>query len=116
MSVLEGGYSIQGGIVSAFARSVAAHVRALAQPTAEGYDSAKAQEELKEFWAARRKRLEEEAREAREKEAAMLAAAAAAGELDPIAAAAAMAAVTDGAGGDGAVVSPDSCAPATGTV
>jgi hypothetical protein len=30
MSALEGGYRIQGGPVSAFARSVAAHVRALA--------------------------------------------------------------------------------------
>ena len=29
MSVLEGGYRIQGGIVSAFGRSVAGHVRAL---------------------------------------------------------------------------------------
>ena len=29
VSALEGGYRIQGGIVSAFARSVAAHVRAL---------------------------------------------------------------------------------------
>lgn len=29
VSVLEGGYRIQGGIVSAFARSVAGHVRAL---------------------------------------------------------------------------------------
>ena len=32
MSVLEGGYRIQGGPVSAFARSVAAHVHALAEP------------------------------------------------------------------------------------
>jgi hypothetical protein len=32
VSVLEGGYRIQGGIVSAFARSVAAHVRALMDP------------------------------------------------------------------------------------
>ena len=29
VSVLEGGYRIQGGLVSAFARSVAAHVDAL---------------------------------------------------------------------------------------
>ena len=33
VSVLEGGYRIQGNVVSAFARSVAAHVRALAEPT-----------------------------------------------------------------------------------
>lgn len=32
VSALEGGYRIQGGIVSAFARSVAAHVRALSAP------------------------------------------------------------------------------------
>ena len=32
VSALEGGYRIQGGIVSAFARSVASHVRALSQP------------------------------------------------------------------------------------
>ena len=30
--MLEGGYRIQGGLVSAFARSVAAHVAALKQP------------------------------------------------------------------------------------
>ena len=32
MSALEGGYRIQGKIVSAFARSVAAHVGALSEP------------------------------------------------------------------------------------
>ena len=32
VSALEGGYRIQGRIVSAFGRSVAAHVRALAEP------------------------------------------------------------------------------------
>lgn len=32
VSALEGGYRIQGGIVSAFARSVAAHVQALSAP------------------------------------------------------------------------------------
>jgi acetoin utilization deacetylase AcuC-like enzyme len=32
VSALEGGYRIQGKIVSAFARSVAAHVRALMEP------------------------------------------------------------------------------------
>ena len=32
VSALEGGYRIQGKIVSAFARSVAAHVRALSEP------------------------------------------------------------------------------------
>lgn len=33
MSALEGGYRIQGGVVSAFARSVASHVRALSGPS-----------------------------------------------------------------------------------
>jgi len=33
VSALEGGYRIQGGVVSAFARSVASHVRALTAPT-----------------------------------------------------------------------------------
>ena len=33
VSALEGGYRIQGGVVSAFARSVAGHVRALSAPT-----------------------------------------------------------------------------------
>jgi hypothetical protein len=32
VSALEGGYNINGALVSAFARSVAAHVRALAEP------------------------------------------------------------------------------------
>ena len=32
VSALEGGYRIQGKIVSAFSRSVAAHVRALCEP------------------------------------------------------------------------------------
>jgi hypothetical protein len=31
VSVLEGGYNINGGVVSAFARSVEAHVRGLAE-------------------------------------------------------------------------------------
>ena len=35
VSVLEGGYRIQGEAVSAFARSVAAHVHALAEPNAQ---------------------------------------------------------------------------------
>eukprot|EP00887_Chlorella_sp_A99_P002366 scaffold10.g2366.t1 len=38
VSVLEGGYRIQGALVSAFARSVAAHVRALAEPNNQVWD------------------------------------------------------------------------------
>ena len=33
VSALEGGYRVQGGVVSAFARSVASHVRALSGPS-----------------------------------------------------------------------------------
>ena len=38
VSVLEGGYKIQGRVVSAFARSVAAHVRAMAEPNGQAWD------------------------------------------------------------------------------
>ena len=38
VSILEGGYRIQGGVVSAFARSAAAHVGALAQPSHQRFD------------------------------------------------------------------------------
>lgn len=59
VSVLEGGYRIQGGPVSAFARSVAAHVRALSEPHAARYDPAEARYE-REY--ERRKRAEAEAK------------------------------------------------------
>ena len=38
MSVLEGGYNLQGSIVSPFARSVAAHVRALGEEHSQQWD------------------------------------------------------------------------------
>ena len=66
VSVLEGGYRIQGGLVSAFARSVASHVRALADPHLQVWDPKDAQWERE-----REKRLREEAQAKRE--AAMLA-------------------------------------------
>jgi len=40
VSVLEGGYRVQGRIVSAFGRSVAAHVRALSSGSTETWDTA----------------------------------------------------------------------------
>eukprot|EP00798_Chlamydomonas_sp_ICE-L_P028698 gene28699-31863_t len=43
VSVLEGGYNLRGGIVSAFARSVAAHVRALVDDHGQEWDPADAQ-------------------------------------------------------------------------
>ena len=42
VSCLEGGYRIQGGVVSAFARSVAAHVHALCDTHAAKWDPAEA--------------------------------------------------------------------------
>ena len=45
VSVLEGGYRIQGGIVSPFARSVAAHVRALGQANMKKWNSQEAKYE-----------------------------------------------------------------------
>ena len=43
MSALEGGYNLKGGLVSAFARSVAAHVRALADGNRHAWDPKDAQ-------------------------------------------------------------------------
>ncbi len=40
VSVLEGGYNLRGGLVSAFARSVAAHVRALVEDNKQAWDPA----------------------------------------------------------------------------
>jgi len=56
VSVLEGGYRIQGNVVSAFARSVAAHVRALAEPNLQVWDPADSK-----FEREREKRLRAEA-------------------------------------------------------
>lgn len=56
VSVLEGGYRIQGNVVSAFARSVAAHVRALAEPNLQMWDPADSK-----FEREREKRLRAEA-------------------------------------------------------
>lgn len=64
ISVLEGGYRIQGGPVSAFGRSVAAHVRALFQPNAEKYDAESSRAEFNAELRVRR-----EIRERREAEA-----------------------------------------------
>jgi acetoin utilization deacetylase AcuC-like enzyme/ankyrin repeat protein len=57
VSVLEGGYRIQGGLVSAFARSVASHVRALAEPHSQVWDPQDAHWERQ-----REKQLREEAK------------------------------------------------------
>lgn len=65
VSVLEGGYRIQGNIVSAFARSVASHVRALAENNLQEWDPADAK-----FEREREKRLRAEAEAKRQAEAA----------------------------------------------
>lgn len=43
VSVLEGGYNTRGGLASAFARSAAAHVRALAEPHTQAWDAREAE-------------------------------------------------------------------------
>lgn len=64
VSVLEGGYRIQGNIVSAFSRSVAAHVRAMAEPNHQEWDPLDAKWERE-----REKRLRAEAEARRQAEA-----------------------------------------------
>jgi ribosomal subunit interface protein len=79
VSVLEGGYRIQGNVVSAFARSVAAHVRALAEPNLQVWDPADSK-----FEREREKRLraEAEAKAKRRAEEARVQAEAAQAEKD----------------------------------
>ena len=91
VSVLEGGYNLQGGLTSAFARSVAAHVRALAEPCGQAWDPMEAAIERE----AERKRREERA--AKAAEAAARAAANAAAVHSALAAAAAELAADGGA-------------------
>ncbi len=67
VSVLEGGYRTQGGSVSAFARSVAAHVRALGESSAHKYDPEEGRQDRE---AELRK--EQALREAREREMAQI--------------------------------------------
>ena len=67
VSVLEGGYRTQGGSVSAFARSVAAHVRALGESSAHKYDPEEGHQDRE---AELRK--EQALREAREREKAQI--------------------------------------------
>jgi acetoin utilization deacetylase AcuC-like enzyme/ankyrin repeat protein len=63
ISVLEGGYRVHGGPASAFGRSVAAHVRALSNPSAERYDGVAERDALHAFWARRaREQAEAQAR------------------------------------------------------
>ena len=62
--MLEGGYRIQGNIVSAFSRSVAAHVRAMAEPNHQEWDPLDAKWERE-----REKRLRAEAEARRQAEA-----------------------------------------------
>lgn len=67
VSVLEGGYRIQGNVVSAFARSVAAHVRALAEPNLQVWDPMDSK-----FERDREKRLRAEAEAKRRAEEARI--------------------------------------------
>ena len=101
ISVLEGGYRIQGGVVSAFGRSVAAHLRVMFRENKEGWSAEACQKELN--YELKQRRLHKEAQEAARaaaleaararEEAAILAAQQAAMEGGEEAAAAAAAAV-----------------------
>jgi hypothetical protein len=116
VSVLEGGYNINGGLVSAFARSVAAHVRGLAEPHSQAWDP---QEPHIEREIERRRQQERAAKVAAKRAAAlerqkraMAAAAAAAVQGDAAATAAAVAAAKDGAAADGGEQGKDAAAGA----
>jgi hypothetical protein len=100
VSVLEGGYNINGGIVSAFARSVAAHVRGLAQPHSQAWDSQQGQ-------------IEREIEHKRKKERAARIAAKRAAALARLQAAEA-AAVAEGSNEAGAAAAATGEAPAAG--
>lgn len=78
VSVLEGGYRIQGRVVSAFARSVAAHVRALAEPNGQTWDPKDAKWEREHEKRLRAEAEAKKAAAAAQAEAAALAEAAAA--------------------------------------
>ncbi|KAK9837158.1 hypothetical protein WJX81_006872 [Elliptochloris bilobata] len=109
VSVLEGGYRIQGACVSAFARSVAAHVRALQDPNHQVWDPEDARWE-REREAERRRRAEAEAAE----QAAAAAAVAAAAEEAAIAAATAAAQTAAGVGSEESASAADAAPAAAG--
>lgn len=81
VSLLEGGYNIQGGPISAFARSVTAHVDALSQNTGAKWNEDDAiwesEHENKMSRERERRRLLKQAKERQEEAAAAAAAAAA---------------------------------------
>ena len=109
ISVLEGGYRIQGGVVSAFGRSVASHLRAMFRENKETWNAEACQKELDH--ELKQRRLQKEAQEAARaaameaararEEAAILAAQQAAaangGDEEAAAAAAAAAVAAEGA-------------------
>ena len=101
--MLEGGYKVQGGPVSALGRSVAAHVRALSGGFLDEWDTAKERELLSRELAA-------EAEAAASAAATAAAAAAAAASAAASAAAAAAAASAAGGGGVGQQPPPPSSA------
>jgi acetoin utilization deacetylase AcuC-like enzyme/ankyrin repeat protein len=110
VSVLEGGYNLRGrGACSAFARSVAAHVRAMAEPNFQAWDASAAKRERD---TERRRREERAAKAAaRAAAAAERRAAAMAAEAAALVAEAAEAA---GVGGEGGEAAAAAAAPASG--
>jgi hypothetical protein len=111
VSVLEGGYNLRGrGACSAFARSVAAHVRAMAEPNFQAWDPAEGAKERE----TEKRRREERAAKAAARAAAAEArrAAAMAAEAAALAAEAAEAAGGEAAAGGGGGAA--AAAPAAG--
>ncbi|KAK9809002.1 hypothetical protein WJX72_007747 [[Myrmecia] bisecta] len=104
VSALEGGYRIQGGLVSAFARSVAAHVQALKDPNFQVWDEADAR------WERQREEQRKQEQEAARKAAAEEAQARAAADAHTAprgAAAPDEAGAVPAASADGAAAEPD---------
>ena len=104
VSVLEGGYRIQGAVAGAFASSTAAHVAELCKGTASGFDAAATQADV-EAWIEKYEGEkpsaagQQEAAAGLSTEAAVAAAPVAATPVPAAAAAAAPAAAAEGGGG-----------------
>ncbi|KAL4440406.1 hypothetical protein ABPG75_003407 [Micractinium tetrahymenae] len=116
VSCLEGGYRIQGALVSAFARSVAAHVKALMEPNAQVWDPADAKAEREHEKKVRAeqeaKRQAERLAKARAREAAIAARLAAQAQAQAASAAAAAPQQHGSLPAGGAEVKPEAAAQA----
>lgn len=67
VSMLEGGYRVQGGAMSHFAKSVASHLRGLQRPPREPFDPDLLMAEVRQEWQRRREAREEAQRAEQER-------------------------------------------------